>query len=126
MHWMPATALKLFESEMKRINDEGQKLISDLLRGDVDAFMRERHKALVADLNVMYAQLGGQGQVPESVITKAEESLRGRLRRAQVANFMPKLSYSTISFARIDNDMVSPWARPTRSLRTSPISRARP
>jgi hypothetical protein len=39
MRWMPAAARELFESELKRINEEGQKVISDLLGGDVGAFI---------------------------------------------------------------------------------------
>ena len=31
--------------------------------------------------------------------------------KAQTANFVPKLSYSKISFSSVDNDLVSPWGQ---------------
>jgi hypothetical protein len=111
MRWMPATAQNLFESELKRVNEEGQKLISDLLKGDVDAFVNARHDGLVADINGMYRQLGRTGQVTADVITRVEEALKSRLRKAQSANFMPKLSYSRLSFASTDNALASPWGQ---------------
>jgi hypothetical protein len=111
VRWMPATARELFESELKRVNAEGKELISNLLKGNVDAFLKAKHEALVADLNGMYAQLGMPGQVTADVITKVVESLKDRLVKAQSANFMPKLSYSTVSFARTDNVFVSPWGQ---------------
>jgi hypothetical protein len=46
MRWMPVTAKNLFESELKRINEEGQKLIADLLKGDLNAFVKGKHRCL--------------------------------------------------------------------------------
>jgi hypothetical protein len=109
MPWMPVAAKSLFESELKRINEEGQELISDLLKGDVNAFIKGKHDALVADIDGMYAQLGRPGKATAGVITHVEESLKERLRKAQSANFMPKLSYSTVTFSNTDNALASPW-----------------
>ncbi|MEI7638871.1 MAG: hypothetical protein WCJ37_16300 [Syntrophus sp. (in: bacteria)] len=111
MRWMPDTARKLFESELNRINEEGQKLISDLLKGDVDAFIKSKRSDLVADINAMYAELGRSGQVTENEINRVIENLKERLSKAKSANFMPKLSYSTVSFKTADNIMVSPWGQ---------------
>jgi hypothetical protein len=111
MRWMPVAAKTLFESELKRINEEGQQLISNLLKGDVAAFITGKHDALVADIDGMYAQLGRHGKVPADVIAHVEESLKERLVKAKSANFMPTLSYSTISFAGADNALASPWGQ---------------
>ena len=111
MRWMPDTACTLFEEELKRINEEGQKLISDLLKGDIDAFINAKRADLVADINAMYAELGKSGQVTENEIKRVIESLKERLVKAQSANFMPKLSYSTVSFKTSDNMMASPWGQ---------------
>lgn len=111
MRWMPTTARELFESELKRVNEEGQKLILDLLRGDVCAFIEGKRSALIADINAMYAELGRPGHVTDDVITRVIENLKARLDKAQSANFMPKLSYSLVSFVRTENAMVSPWGQ---------------
>jgi len=111
MRWMPAAAQELFDAELQRVNKEGQDLISDLLKGDVDSFIKAKRDSLVRDINEMYAQLGRTGQVTADVISKVEEDLRQRLGKAQSANFMPKLSYSRLSFARTDNANASPWGQ---------------
>jgi hypothetical protein len=111
MRWMPATASKLFELELKRVNEEGQKLISDLLKGDVGAFVDAKRPGLVADINAMHAKLGSPGQVTDNVIDRVVESLKERLGKANLANFMPELSYSVVSFMRTDTALVSPWGQ---------------
>jgi hypothetical protein len=111
MRWMPATAREMFESELKRLNEEGQKLISDLLKGDADAFISAKRNALVADINAMSTELGRPGQVSDTVVARVVESLKNRFSKAQSSSFMPALSYSGISFASTDNSLVSPWGQ---------------
>jgi hypothetical protein len=111
MRWMPAAARELFESELKRINEEGQKVISDLLGGDVGAFIDGNRKRLIADINGMYAALGKPGEVTEDIVARVVASLKDRLGKAHTAELMPKRSYSMISFSRTDNAMVSPWGQ---------------
>ena len=62
MRWMPATARPLFEAELTRLNNEGQKLIADLLKVDVQGFVQGKRETLVADLNAMHRELGRPGQ----------------------------------------------------------------
>jgi hypothetical protein len=111
IRWMPIMARKLFESEVNRVNEEGQKLISNLLGGDIDAFIDAKRDALVADINGMHGELGRSGKVTDRVITDVIEDLKDRLRRVQSVSFMPKLSYSVVSFSRTDNALVSPWGQ---------------
>jgi hypothetical protein len=111
IRWMPITARKLLESEVNRVNEEGQKLISDLLGGDSDAFIDAKRDALVADINGMHAELGRSGKVTDRVINEVVDGLKDRLRKVQSVSFMPKLSYSVVSFSRTNNAMVSPWGQ---------------
>jgi hypothetical protein len=111
MRWMPDTARQLFEAELKRVNEEGQKLIADLLKGDVAAFIEAKRPALVEDINAMCVELGTARQVTEKVIERVVASLKQRLDKAHTANFLPKLSYSLISFSRTDSALASPWGQ---------------
>lgn len=111
MRWMPTTARKLFESEIERLNEEGQKLISDLINGDVDEFIKGKRNNLVADVNAMYLELGGMGQVSENMIYKIIENLKDRLSKVKSAKIMPTISYSKISFTSTDNQISSPWGQ---------------
>jgi hypothetical protein len=111
MRWMPNTARNLFESELERANDEGLKLISALLKGDVDAFLAGKREKLVADLDGIYLQLGRPGHVTLDVVEKVVASLKVRLTKAQSSNFMPKLSYSSISFTSTEGVFASPWGQ---------------
>jgi hypothetical protein len=111
MRWMPDTARGLFESELKRVNNEGQTLISVLLEGGIDKFIEAKRPALVKDINAMYTELGRNGHVTEDVIIRVVENLKERLVKAQSANFMPKLTYSVIEFTSTDNPTASPWGQ---------------
>ena len=111
MRWMPHAARGLFELELKRINDEGQKLISVLLEGGIDKFIDAKRSALLKDINAMYAELGRTGQVTEDVMIQVIENLKERLIKAQSGNFMPKLTYSAIKFIQTDNPAASPWGQ---------------
>ncbi|HKR61006.1 MAG TPA: hypothetical protein VJS64_14905 [Pyrinomonadaceae bacterium] len=111
LRWMPLTARDLFESEVTRANNEGLKLISNLLKGDIDAYLRGRRESLIANINRVYSELGRSGEVSPDVIDAVVNSLKTRLEKAQSSNFMPKLSYSAIVFERKENAYVSPWGQ---------------
>ena len=51
LRWMPLAARDLFESEVTRINNEGLTLISNLLKGDIDAYLKGRRDSLIANIN---------------------------------------------------------------------------
>ena len=109
--WMPERARPLFDAEMQRVNEEGQKLVSNLLQGNVAAFLAQKKDALIADLNAMYQALGQQGQVTANVIARVCKSLEERLMKAQAANFMPALSYTDIAFSHTSNTWANPWGQ---------------
>ena len=111
MRWMPDAARQLFEAELNRANDEGLKLVKDLLNDDVDAFLTRQREKLVADLNGIYSQLGRSGHVTPDAIDKVVASLKVRLTKAQSSNFMPKVSYSPISLSSAENAFASPWGQ---------------
>ncbi len=109
--WMPNTARSIFEAELKQANDEGLKLIKDLLKDDVDAFLAAKREELLTNLNGIYAQLGRPGQIAPYTIEKVVASLKVRLTKAQSSNFMPKLSYSSIGFTITESAFASPWGQ---------------
>ena len=111
MRWMPDAARSLFESELNRVNEEGKKLISDLLRGDVRAFIEARRGKLINDIIEMHKALGRQGRIPEAVINEIISNIEGRLEKAQSVSFMPELSYSAVSFVRTESGQISPWGQ---------------
>lgn len=111
VRWMPSAARKLFDAEVSRLNDEGKKIISDLLKGDVESFLKANRDQLKKDINAMYQALGGSGEVPEDVIDRVVKSLKERLIKAQKGHFMPSLSYSFVSLSPTENDLVSPWGQ---------------
>jgi len=111
MNWMPDSARSLFEAQIKRVNSEGQKLIADLLKGNVEAFVDARRDGLRKDINAMYKALGGHEEVPKDVIDRVVQRLKERLTKAQSGNFMPKLTFSKVSFETAENMWASPWGQ---------------
>ena len=112
MRWMPDAARALFEAELDRTNKEGQKLIfrPDLWRCRRIPQSEARNTGSSISMRCI-AQLGRPGQVTRNVIAKVLESLKDRLEKAQSTNFMPKLSYSSITFTSTDNAFASPWGQ---------------
>jgi hypothetical protein len=47
----------------------------------------------------------------DSVVNEVVTDLKDRLRKVQSVRFMPKLSYSVVTFSRTDNAIVSPWGQ---------------
>lgn len=111
MRWMPYTAREPFEAELKRLDEEGRGLISSLMQGSAEDFIDARRDSVVTDINAMYTELGGRGQVPKDVIDRVVDSLKDRFRKAEMASFVPNLSHSTISFASTEGTFVSPWGQ---------------
>jgi hypothetical protein len=111
MRWMPDDARPLFESELDRINNEGQKLLRDLLSNDVKVFVASRMPALTTDLNAMYRELGGTGAVTPDILNRVAETLAQRLERASLGNLLPDVTYSRVGFSASQNDWASPWGQ---------------
>jgi hypothetical protein len=111
MRWIPVNAQELFESEIKHLNEKGEQIISDLLKGDVKSFIEGKRKKLKDDINAMYSAFGRSDKVTEEVIEQVVKSFEDRLTKAQTANFVPTLSYSNLSFSPTENDRVSPWGQ---------------
>ena len=111
MRWMPNEAREMFEAELDLINMEGQQLIKDLLKGDVDKYIESKRSTLVKDIKDMLKALGRPRDPSESEIERVVTSLKKRLSKAQTANFAPKLSYSKLNFERTDSKLVSPWGQ---------------
>ena len=111
MRWLPNKARRLLEAELKDLNESGQQLISSLLKGDLDTFLKGKREGLVTDLEGMQKQVGKTGTVKPDTVDHVLESLKVRLQKAQFANFMPSLTYSTIGFAVTETEFVSPWGQ---------------
>lgn len=111
MRWIPYKAKELFENEIERINEDGQKLIKSLLKGDSNSFVQERKPFLIKSINDMYREVGKKGKVADEVIEKVVNSLTARITKSQSANFMPKLTYSNVVFSNTTNTWVTPWGQ---------------
>lgn len=109
--WMPEGARKHFEEELNRVNEEGQKLLGDLLNGDVEAFVKSHRQKLVDDINAMLKALGKPGEASEDIIAKVIQNLQNRLTKASGSTFVPTYSYARVSFAATEDKFASPWGQ---------------
>lgn len=111
MRWLPYTAKELFENEIARINEDGQKLINSFLKGDPSSFVQNKKEMLKNNINNMYRELGKKGEVADNVINKVIDDLTKRISKAQSANLLPKLTYSNIAFNTATNTWATPWGQ---------------
>lgn len=107
--WMPRSARRLFESEVKKVSEAGKSLIGKLLKGDVREFLEDRKSKLAADLRAMFRDRNAE--MPSFVLEQVLNRLQERLTKGQSANFLPVISYSSVGFSSYTNEWTNPWGQ---------------
>jgi hypothetical protein len=111
MRWIPDAARPLLEGELNQLVSAGKAIIGDLIKGDLTAFLKSRREKLVVDLNEVLAELGHSGKVTEETVDLVMARQRQRLEKAENFDFLPKLSYSRVSFVAREDGFSSPWGQ---------------
>ncbi|MBW7893698.1 MAG: hypothetical protein H3C27_01190 [Opitutaceae bacterium] len=111
MRWMPLQALGMFGAEQVKLIKKGKVIIGRLLAGGIDELIKEKRPKLERDLATVQQRLRIEGPVSQEAIEKSIEALRGRLSKADKADFLPKLSFSTINFDHTSSAESTPWGQ---------------
>lgn len=111
--WMPLKAQPLFDKELKRVNDEGQKEVSKALNGQPDAFVNAQKIRIIKDANDMYRDFHPNETLSDSVLDNIFDELKERLKKVSLGNFIPEVTYNRIGFHYQQNsDWVTYWDQP--------------
>ena len=111
LHWMPHAAKPLFQKEWKRLEDEAQTMILGLIGKDTPKFAKQRRQAIEKDANQFYQEFHPNESIDAETVSKIMMGLEDRLKCAVSGDYLPKVSYATISFApRAESPHVSNWA----------------
>ncbi|HPD15635.1 MAG TPA: hypothetical protein PLE19_11825 [Planctomycetota bacterium] len=112
--WIPEAAQSLLEAELNARNKKGQATLKAALGGcEIPAFIGRRSKAIRADLDAMYQQLGQGATVPDDRFQAVLGQVESRLTAALSARITPRAVYSRIvppdltASARSEN-----WSQP--------------
>lgn len=112
LHWMPHAAKPLFEKEWKRLEDEAQAMIRGLIGKDTSKFAKQRQQAIEKDANQFYQEFHPNESIDAETVSKIMEGLEDRLKGAVSGDYLPKVSYASISFApQGESSHVSNWAQ---------------
>lgn len=111
LHWMPHAAKPLFHKEWKRLENEAQAIISGLIGKDVSTFAKHRRHAIEKDANQFYQEFHPNETIDAETLSKIMAGLEDRLRSAVSGDYLPSVSYATISFVPgTESTHVSNWA----------------
>ena len=110
-HWMPHKAKPLFETELKRLEEEGRELLGSIVSGTPAEWVASKRDLVTRDANRQYEEFHPGKRMPEETINEIMKALTDRFRRATSANFLPKVSFVKTGF-RVggDSEHVSGWA----------------
>lgn len=95
VRWMPHKAKPLFERELERANADGLKLLNGAIGGNIDAFVRQRADAVVADATAILNQVRPGATLRSDHVSEMLDELRRRLSQAVSGRFLPRVAYST-------------------------------
>jgi hypothetical protein len=116
--WMPHKAKPLFQAELKRLEEEGRKLLGSIVSGTPEEWVESKRDLVTRDANRQYEEFHPGKRMPEQTIDEILKALADRFRKATSANFLPKVSFVKIGF-RLggDSEHVSDWAAARTLLR---------
>ena len=97
VRWMPRGAKVLFERELEGANAAGHKMLMGAIDGSVDAFVKSRADAVVADAQAIFQQVRPGGRLRPEHISEMLDELTLRLSKAISNRFLPQVAYSSSS-----------------------------
>jgi hypothetical protein len=116
--WMPHKAKPVFETELKRLEQEGRSLLSSIVSGDPDEWVQSKRELVRRDADRQYQEFHPGKSMPNERIDDILKALSERFRKAVAGNFLPKVSFLRTSFrlSGVASDHVSDWATALRLL----------
>lgn len=111
LHWMPHAAKPLFQKEWKRLEDEAQAIIRGLIGNDASTFAKHRRQAIEKDANQFYQEFHPNETIDAETVSKIMAGLEDRLQSAVSGDYLPSVSYASISLVPgPESAHVSNWA----------------
>lgn len=111
MRWMPHKARKLFDAEMRRVENEGRELLGKMIQGKLDEFIKKKRDQLAADIGKMLEQLGRRPQVDDDLLESVMKTLKERVSKSQAVSFTPTLTFSSVGFAVTTSTASDSWGQ---------------
>jgi len=116
--WMPHAARELFLGELKLLEEEGKKLLQNIISGEPEKWVQSQRNLVARDANRLYVEFHPGETMPEETINEILKALTERFSRATSGNFLPKVSFIRTSFrAEEDSEHLSQWAAPRTLLK---------
>jgi hypothetical protein len=91
--WMPHKAKPLFQAELRRLEEEGRKLLGSIVSGTPEEWVETKRDLVARDANRQYEEFHPGKRMPEETINEIMKALTERFRKATSGNFLPKVSF---------------------------------
>ena len=98
LRWVPNGAAEMLDDLISRSASDASLELKNLLSNDIDAFLASRRKKISGNCQTFYQQMTGKKEIPEEKIDLVMKTLRERAEEALNGDFLPKVTYTEVSF----------------------------
>ncbi|WP_283433168.1 hypothetical protein [Neorhodopirellula lusitana] len=105
--FVPASARALLESELDRMNKQGQDLLGSAVAGTAEEFVKSQEKQVATDAQKRYADLHGGDEMPDETLQQILTELTNRLAHAKGGKLLPQLNFLDVRIATAED---SDWS----------------
>ncbi|MDF7824457.1 hypothetical protein P4B35_10570 [Pontiellaceae bacterium B12227] len=114
VHWIPEKAQPLLNRELDEQNSRAVEALKNQVGdGSVDGFIGKNAKRYMQDLNSMYRDMGGEGDLPAGAFEKVLEMIRARLEKALNGRITPTVNYNQVSAPNLaESAPAEQWSQP--------------
>lgn len=114
LYWIPDNMIPIYEHEVSVQEKEARKYFEGLVGSDSHGFVEGKRNQIERDLQKIYRQIGGKGDLPPATLTEVLDDLQLRIESALMpgTSILAPVTYASIAFdLRKGGPQESPWAQ---------------
>lgn len=117
VRWIPLGAVSLLEREMAKIDEDGQKHLSAILKGDVDEFLARKRGKIEESAQKLLKEQDPEGTLSDQSLSKILDTVRKRVEAAKLGQFAPKVTLTSVQAPDlIEVGHISGWGQALKFL----------
>lgn len=115
LYWMSDKMVPIFMKELSAIEKEAKADLIRLVRGKADTFVESKRAQIKEDLEQMYHEVGGRGELPAGRLTEVLDRLERRIQNALESEIVTPVTFQRITVKlQRTHTHEAPWAQMER------------
>ena len=103
LRWVPNSAAEMLDDLISKSVNEASQELKSLLNNDIDAFLKSKRNNIRDSCETFYKEMTGGKAIPEEKIDLVMKTLRDRAEEALKDDFLPKVTYTDVTFSPTSN-----------------------